>query len=157
MHCDALLSPCRRYRLALWRRWESGAQILFIMLNPSTADEATDDPTIRRCLGFARTWGFGSLAVGNLFAYRTTSPAGLYASIHPVGSDNDRWLDRMHQKSSLTVAAWGDHGRLLGRSSAVSSKLTGLHILGLTALGEPRHPLYVRSDVLPRHWTSPTR
>ena len=64
MRSDALLSPCGCYRYALWRRWEPGPQVLFIMLNPSTADELTDDPTIRRCIGFARSWGFGSLAVG---------------------------------------------------------------------------------------------
>jgi hypothetical protein len=155
MRSNALLSPCRRYRFALWRRWEFWPQVLFIMLNPSTADELTDDPTIRRCIGFARYWGFGSLAVGNLFAYRTTSPGELCASPDPVGSKNDRWLTRLHEESSLTIAAWGNQGRLLGRSSAVASILTGLHILGLTVLGEPRHPLYVRSDVVPRHWTAP--
>ena len=125
------------------------------MLNPSTADEWTDDPTIRRCIQFARTWGFGSLAVGNLFAYRTTSPGEICASSDPVGSENDRWLRLLDEESSLTVAAWGNHGRLLGRSSAVSSKLPGLHVLGLTVLGEPRHPLYVRSRVMLRPWPAP--
>jgi hypothetical protein len=148
----AVLSLCRRYRFALWRCWRSGPQVLFVMLNSSTADEATDDPTIRRCIGFARSWGFGSLAVGNLFSYRTTSPAELYASIDPVGSANDYWLRRLHEESSLTVAAWGNHGRLLSRNTIVTSKLVGLHILGLTILGEPRHPLYVRSGVMPRPW-----
>src|SRR4051812_15620668 len=71
MKTTAEFSPCRRYRFALWRRWDSGPQVLFAMLNPSTADETTNDPTIRRCIGFARAWGFGSLAVGNLFAFRT--------------------------------------------------------------------------------------
>lgn len=157
MHSHALLSPCRRCRFALWRRWESGPQVLFIMLNPSTADELRDDPTIRRCIGFARSWGFGSVAVGNLFAYRCTSPGELCASSDPVGTANNHWLSRLHGESSLTIAAWGNHGRLLGRSSAVSSMLPGLHILSLTVLGEPRHPLYVCSGVLPHRWTSPTR
>ena len=88
----------------------------------------------------------------NLFSYRTTSPAELYASIDPVGSANDYWLRRLHEESSLTVAAWGNHGRLLSRNTIVTSKLVGLHILGLTILGEPRHPLYVRSGVMPRPW-----
>jgi hypothetical protein len=157
MRSDALLSPCRRYRFALWRRWESGPQVLFIMLNPSTADELADDPTIRRCIGFARSWGYGSLAVGSLFAYRTTSPGELRDSPDPVGSENDRWLAILQKESSLTIAAWGNHCRLLGRSSAVSSLLPGLHILGLNVLGEPRHPLYVGSDVVPHLWTAPTR
>ncbi len=154
MYSDALLTPCRCYRFALWRRWEAGPQVLFIMLNPSAADELTDDPTIRHCIGFAKSWGFGSLAVGNLFAYRSASPSRLRASSDPVGYKNDRWLTRLHEESSLTIAAWGNHGRLLGRSRAVSSRLPGLHILGLTVLGEPRHPLYVRSDLQPHHWTA---
>jgi hypothetical protein len=107
MRSPALLSPCRRYRFALWRRWDIGPQVLFVMLNPSTADEAMDDPTIRRCIGLARSWGFSALAVGNLFAYRTTSPADLSASADPVGSKNDHWLHRLHEESSLTIAAWG--------------------------------------------------
>jgi hypothetical protein len=130
---------------------------LFIMLNPLSPDELTDDPTIRRCIGFARSWRFGSLAVGNLFAYRTRSPAELCAFPDPVGSENDRWLTRLQEESSLTIAAWGNHRRLLGRNTAVSSKLPGVHILGLTVLGEPRHLLYVRSNVVPLRWTAPTR
>jgi len=157
MEAFAEPSHCRHYRYALWRRWGSGPQVLFVMLNPSTADEKTDDPTVRRCIGFAKAWGFGSLAIGNLFAFRTSSPAALFACTDPVGPENDGWLSRLHEESPLTIAAWGNNGRLLGRSSAVTSILTGLHILGLTVLGEPRHPLYVRSVVLPRHWTAPTR
>jgi hypothetical protein len=122
------------------------------MLNPSTADESTDDPTLRRCVGFAKSWGFGALAVGNLFAYRSTTPRSLRFCADPVGSENDRWLIRLHDESSLTVAAWGNHGRLHGRTSAVRRLLPGLHILGLTRLGEARHPLYVRSRVRPMLW-----
>jgi len=155
MQTNAVLSPCRRYRFALWRRWDIGPQVLFIMLNPSTADELTDDPTVRRCIGFARSWGFGSLAVGNLFAFRTTSPAELSAWTDPVGPENDHWLSLLHEESSMTIAAWGNHGRLLGRSTDISAKLPGLHILGLTKQGEPRHPLYVRSGIPPRCWPAP--
>ncbi|MGO9598427.1 MAG: DUF1643 domain-containing protein [Isosphaeraceae bacterium] len=155
MRSDALLSPCGCYRYALWRRWASGPQVLFVMLNPSTADELTDDPTIRRCIGFARSWGFGSLTVGNLFAYRAIYAGELCASPDPVGSENDRWLTRLQEESSLTIAAWGNHGRLLGRSIAYRRTMSGLHILGLTRLGEPRHPLYVDSDVVPQPWSAP--
>ena len=126
-----------------------------VMLNPSKADEATDDPTIRRCIGFARSWGFGSLAVGNLFAYRTTYPDALCASSDPVGFENDRWLRLLHEESPLTIAAWGNHGCLLGRSIAYRRTMSGLHILDLTRLGEPRHPLYVDSDVVPQPWSAP--
>jgi hypothetical protein len=96
--------------------------------------------------------GFGSLAVGNLFAYRSTSPAELYAAGDPIGPDNEDWLRRLHGESSLTIAAWGNHGRLLGRSTALRVRLRGLHILGLTGLGEPRHPLYVRAGTIPHPW-----
>ena len=82
-----------------------GPQVLFIMPNPSTADELTEDPTINRCVGFVRSWGFVSLAVGNLFAYRATYPGELCASPDPVGSENDHWLTKLHEESSLT-AVW---------------------------------------------------
>ncbi len=89
-----------------------------------------------------------------LFAYRTTSPNKLRTSSDPLGSRNDHWLSRLQGELSLIIAAWGDHGRLLGRSSEVSSMLPSLHILGLTLLGEPRHPLYVKSAVRPLHWSA---
>jgi hypothetical protein len=156
MRADAVLSPCRRYRFALWRRWDAGPRVLFVLLNPSTADESTDDPTVRRCIGFARSWGFGSVAIGHLFAFRTRSPATLASCLDPVGPGNDNWLTRLRDESSLTVAAWGNHGRLLGRGAAVGAMFPGSHILGLTALGEPHHPLYVRADVSPRPWPTAT-
>jgi hypothetical protein len=147
-----ILSQCGRYRFALWRRWGAGTQVLFVMLNPSTADAQNDDPTIRRCVGFARAWGFGSLVVGNLFAFRPTSPAALQRAVDPVGPGNDEWLVRLNDESSLTVAAWGNHGRLLGRSAAVSRLLPDVRILGRTKAGEPRHPLYVQGNAEPIHW-----
>jgi hypothetical protein len=122
------------------------------MLNPSTADEAVDDPTIRRCVGFARSWGFGGLAVGNLFAFRTPTPAALRSAPNPIGLGNDDWLARLRDESDLIVAAWGDHGRFLGRAAAVRAALPGLHHLGLTKLGEPRHPLYLPARIGPVPW-----
>jgi hypothetical protein len=157
MHADAAFSTCRRYRFALWRRWDDGPRVLFVLLNPSTADESTDDPTVRRCTGFARNWGFGSMTIANLFALRSSSPAALFASADPVGPGNDDWLIRLRDESSLTVAGWGNRGRLLGRSTVVKRIFPRLQVLGLTVFGEPRHPLYVRSDVLPRPWPKVTR
>ncbi len=154
---DAVLSRCRRYRFALWRRWGSEPQVLFVMLNPSTADARHDDPTIRRCIRFARAWGFGSLAVGNLFAFRSTSPAALRRAVDPVGPGNDEWMVRLHEESSLTVAAWGNHGQLLGRSDVVGGLLSDLHILGLTKTREPRHPLYVQASAEPIPWPRSAR
>lgn len=151
MEADARFSTCRRYRHALWRRWAPGPQLLFILLNPANADEHRDDPTIRRCLGFARAWGYGALAVANLFARRTASAAELArlaasSSESLVGVDNDAWLLRLYRESALAIAAWGNHGRLLGRSRAVRALAPELHCLGCTRLGEPRHPLYLSAS-----------
>jgi hypothetical protein len=153
MRTLANFSPCRRYRFALWRRWDSGPQLLFVMLNPSMADETTDDPTIRRCIGFARAWGFGSLAVGNLFAFRTPKPGELRTSAEPIGAGNDEWLIRLNEESALTVAAWGNHGHFLDRSNTVRSILPDLHVLRLTERGEPQHPLYMPRDAVPFSWS----
>jgi hypothetical protein len=122
------------------------------MLNPSTADETEDDPTIRRCIGFARSWGFGALAVGNLFAFCTPSPVLLMSSPEPVGKNNDDWLLRLRAESELAVAAWGNHGRFLGRSDVIRASLPRFHILGTTKRGEPRHPLYLSAKTEPVRW-----
>jgi hypothetical protein len=122
------------------------------MLNPSTADQQRNDPTIRRCIGFAARWGFGAVAVGNLFAFRTPSPAILRQVAHPVGRANDRWLQRLAAESSRVIAAWGNEGVLLGRDVQVRRLLAPLHALGLTQQGQPRHPLYLRSGVSPSRW-----
>ena len=148
----AAFSACRRYRYALWRRWAHGPTVLFVMLNPSTADAHNDDPTIRRCIGFARAWGFGSLAVANLFGLRTPSPRVLARSAAPVGARNDRWLRKLQDEASLVLAAWGNHGRLRDRATAVRCLLSDLHTLGLTGAGQPRHPLYVAARTVPVPW-----
>jgi len=152
LETSAEISACRQYRYALRRKWADGPQILFVMLNPSTADETVDDPTIRRCIGFSKSWGFGSLAVGNLFALRTPSPAVLKRSVAPVGPQNDSWLQELQRSAALVVAAWGNHGSFLGRSGTVRQLLSDPHTLGLTKLGEPRHPLYVPSAAQPLSW-----
>jgi hypothetical protein len=153
MQRAARLSCCGRYRYALWRRWADGPQVLFVMLNPSTADARRDDPTIRRCIDFARRWGFGSLAVGNLFAYRTPFPHALRRAEAPVGPRNDRWLRRLAAQSARVVAAWGDDGAWLDRDRAVRRLLPGLHALGFTKAGRPRHPLYLPAAARPLRWT----
>ena len=146
----AAFSRCGAYRYALWREWDDrGPTVLFIALNPSTADHRRDDPTIRRCIRFARDWGFGRLVVANLFAYRTPEPALLRIAESPVGPRNDRWLARLAADASLVLAAWGTHGDYLGRADRVRSRLQALHCLGTTKGGLPRHPLYVRHDVCP--------
>ena len=152
MDTKAALSNCREYRYALWRKWAEGPQVLFVMLNPSTADENADDPTIRKCIALAKSWGFGSLAVGNLFAFRTPSPVVLKQSPLPVGDANDDWLQRLQSTAALTVAAWGNHGAFHGRGGVVRSMLANPYVLGLTKLGQPRHPLYVLSTTKAQMW-----
>ena len=152
METSAVLSHCRQYRYALTRKWADGPQALFVMLNPSTADESVDDPTIGRCIAFAKSWGFGSLSVGNLFALRTPDPGQLMRHSSPIGDKNDQWLQRLQETASLTVAAWGNSGRFHNRGAAVAQILSKPHTLGLTKLGEPRHPLYVHSATKPIQW-----
>ena len=152
MRTDACFSRCGTYRYALWRRWAAGPQVLFVMLNPSTADKQRDDPTIRRCIGFAARWGYGAVAVGNLFAFRTPSPDVLRQAAHPVGRANDRWLERLAAESSRLIAAWGNDGALLGRDAQVRELLGPLYALALTRRGQPRHPLYLPGRAEPVPW-----
>lgn len=103
---DAVLSTCRKYRFALWRIWdESKPYAMIIGLNPSTADEKEDDPTIARCIGFARSWGYGGLCMANLFAFRATEPADIFAASDPIGPGNDEWLIKLADGAGVVVAA----------------------------------------------------
>jgi hypothetical protein len=149
MQRGAHLSPCRKYRYALWRRWSGGPQAMFIGLNPSTADETEDDPTIRRCIAFARDWGYGALCMANLFAYRATEPADMLAQDDPIGPDNDEYLRRLAGESGVVVAAWGTHGVHRGRDAAVFAMIPTLHYLKLTKDGHPGHPLYLPANLRP--------
>lgn len=152
MHRDAVISPCGQYRYLLRRVWDPALPVCtFIMLNPSKADGTIDDPTIRRCIGFARAWGYGGFVVVNLFAYRGTKPAELRRAWDPVGPANDRYIfEAALLSGGPVVAAWGAGGDYMGRAAAVRSMLPRLHALALTQSGQPRHPLYLRADLVPR-------
>ncbi len=117
-----------------------------IGLNPSTADAVANDPTIRRCIGFARDNGFGSLIVTNLFAYRATAPKDLFQAKDPIGPDNDHWLSTSAQHADQVLFAWGNHGKDGDRDHEVLALISEGYCLGLTKLGAPRHPLYVRKE-----------
>ncbi len=139
------LSPCGLYRYRLWRVWDRAhPTMLFIGLNPSTADAEQDDPTVRRCIGFAREWGYGGIEVANLFAFRATDPGKLLTAADPVGPDNDAWLERLRAGSPAAVAAWGANPLAHSRAKAFGAALRPLACLGVTKDGAPRHPLYVR-------------
>jgi hypothetical protein len=163
----ATFSDCGSYRYSLWRRWDYGSPaVLFVMLNPSTADGLADDPTIRRCIGFARRWGAGGVRVCNLYAWRATNPRDLPAR-DAVAEDaglaivnsNDSAILAAASDASRIIAAWGAHtGPLSTRRGQVMDLLTRRHVttharrveaLGVTKHGHPRHPLYVRGDVAP--------
>jgi hypothetical protein len=134
-----------RYRLA--RIWgEGGQHAAWIMLNPSTADALTDDPTIRRCVRFTRAWGLDGLTVVNLFALRATDPAELVGHADPVGPANDQMISEALADAAVLVAAWGAHPMAAGRVTAVTALVppgARLQCLGTTKAGHPRHPLYV--------------
>jgi len=148
----AIFSPDRRFRYALWRRWkflDHLHQVMFVCLNPSTADETNDDPTIRRCIKFAISWGFGSMCMTNLFAFRATDPAMMMSAIDPVGPDNDWHLQSCAKESSLIVAAWGNDGSYRRRDEQVRALLPALQCFGKNKTGQPKHPLYLRGDSYP--------
>jgi len=138
------------YRYVLWRCWDpSKPTITFIGLNPSVADEALDDQTIRKCISYARKWNFGGLYMVNLFAYRSTDRNVLNNVNNPTGEDNDSWIRAAIEASEKTIAAWGADGRLQNRSNEVRQKFGNLFYLRLTDSGEPSHPLYLPSDLIP--------
>jgi hypothetical protein len=141
----ATFSRDRRYRYRLWRRWDDTRPVVaFVMLNPSTADARREDPTIRRCIGFARAWGFGGVEVVNLFAFRATDPRSLRRVRDPVGPLNARYVRAATRRSALVVAAWGAHG--VPDRAGMPRLPRGGRCLGFTRGGQPRHPLYVRRD-----------
>ena len=141
-----------RYRYSLWRAWSAHhPRIAFVLLNPSTADEQRNDPTIRRCMGFARAWDFASMEVVNLFAYRATDYRELFRVSDPIGEENNRFLMQAVERCSAVVVGWGTKGTLLDRDRQVMSLLTGrndVYCLGITKDGQPRHPLYTKGNTI---------
>lgn len=139
----ALFNEARTHRYLLVRRWGDGAVMTWIMLNPSTADAFNDDPTIRRCVRFARREGFGGIRVLNLFALRSPDPQVLRSHPDPVGASNDRFISEW--AAAPAVAAWGAHGSLHDRNRDVMRLLAVFEVpllcLGVTKVGHPKHPL----------------
>jgi hypothetical protein len=149
---QTIVSPCREYRYCLWREWEppQASYVVFIGLNPSTADATQDDPTLRRCVNYAKRWGYGAVCLLNLFAYRATRPAVMKAHPDPVGVENDYWLHYWASGADLIVAAWGNHGVHRQRDQAIFTRLNRpLFCLGITKTGQPKHPLYLNANVQP--------
>lgn len=147
----ATFDPARRYRYRLSRVWDlNGPRVNFVMLNPSTADAFKLDPTVRRCIGFAKAWSAGSVEVTNAYALRSTKPSGLRDVADPVGPGNDEAIAAAARAADVVVVAWGVHAVYLDREAQVRQLLTKAavipHVLRLTKDGHPGHPLYVPAD-----------
>ena len=144
---SAVFSPCRKYRYSLTRSWNSAeGYVLFIGLNPSIADEIIDDPTLIRCINFAKDWGYGGLIMVNLFAYMSTHPKDLKKAKLPIGKNNNKHILKNHQKSQLTIAAWGNDGHFLKRDKEVLEIINNPMCLNINKSGQPAHPLYQKKD-----------
>jgi len=154
----AVYSGCERYRYLLTREWAPAqGRALFIMLNPSTATEVQNDPTVERCERRARTLGFGAFRVCNIFAFRATDPRVMRAAPDPVGPDNDAAILESLPWADRVICAWGTHGAYLKRGAQVEAMLRAsgheLFHLGLSKAGHPKHPLYIGYAVQPVRWT----
>jgi len=153
----AVYSDCERYRYSLTRIWDdTGTRVHFVMLNPSTATEVQNDPTVERCERRARTLGHGAFRVTNIFAWRDTDPRKMRAAKEPIGPHNDATiLDATHW-ADATICAWGAHGEHLGRGNIVANMLRETNVplfhLGLTKAGHPKHPLYIAYTQQPELW-----
>lgn len=152
---DAIIDETGQYRYSLTRLWDKKLpKLVFLMLNPSTADHSENDPTIRRCINFAKNWGFGSIEVVNLFAFRATNPKELLTCDDPIGEDNDIYIKASLEDAGLVIAAWGTKGNLFKRNEQVIEILSNQNIycLSLTKEGHPKHPLYIKSNEKPKEF-----
>lgn len=151
----AIFSDCGKYRFRLWRIWDQAKPgICFIMLNPSTADEIKNDPTVERCERRARLWGYGRLDVVNLFAWRSTDPGVLRSVENPEGNpDNDSHISISASISRTVICAWGKHGSINERQRRMLTLLSEWNVnayaLRINADGTPAHPLYLPYDAQP--------
>lgn len=166
MKKGAVFSPCKNFRYSLWRIWEEGdttGRCVFIGLNPSTATETDDDPTIRRCINFAKDWGYTSLFMLNAYAFRATNPKDMkkgrrfadspVVTSNPIGVENDESIVEVASQAGIVIAAWGGH---CAKSRAkqvfhLVTKVAGqpLRCLGVNDDGSPKHPLYVKGETEP--------
>ncbi len=153
MDKSAIISECQKFRYVLRRIWSDAPQVCFIMLNPSTANSFEDDPTIRRCISFAKSWGYGGIRVLNLFAYRATNPKELLAAEDPIGERNEMYLKIYTDGCEKIICAWGNYGIVKKLFEKYPSYMPfiakELHCLGRNAKGDPKHPLYLKGDLIP--------
>ena len=153
----ALYSDCLCYRYSLTRIWDpNGERVHFVMLNPSSATEIQNDPTVERCERRARALGYGAFCVTNIFAWRDTDPKKMRAALDPIGSHNDDAITKACDWADKTIAAWGTHGTYMERGAYVEKLLARLNKpifhLGLSKEGQPKHPLYIAYQKMPELW-----
>jgi hypothetical protein len=148
-----IFSPCEKYRYTLWREVNPNGEgyVQWIALNPSTADETKDDPTVRRMQGFSRDWGARYCLVTNVFAFRATNPRDMKAQHDPWGPTNMHHIQRLAKHARMVVAAWGVHGAWMRADLSLQQALSDIPLkcLGKTKDGQPRHPLYIKATQSP--------
>lgn len=166
---ETVFSPCRVHRFTLWREWDKDSLtgcsddlpnvekfVQFIGLNPSTADEKINDPTIRRCIDFSKRWGYGAFCMTNIFPFRATDPDVMmrHSETDDMRIENARWVERIALGAGMIICAWGKHGAHLKRGEKFIKHLRDvkklkLHHLGLNIDGSPKHPLYLKKTLQP--------
>lgn len=154
MQRTAEFSECRTFRYTLERIWDSaGPSVLFVGSNPSKANEESDDPTIRRCINFAKDWGFGGLCIVNLFAFCSHDPGKLLKAKDPIGPKNDKVLNEYISKSEKIILVWGNHGDFLKRNEKILKLIKNPSCLKINKNGAPAHPLYLKGTLKPIPYT----
>lgn len=151
----AIFSQDKLHRFTLWRRWQTGDRVVnFICLNPSTADDRVDDPTVAKCVKYSKWWGYDALIVTNVFSYRSTDPSVLKTLEQPTMEDNDAWIKWAARQASLIICAWSQHAKLHDRGAQVHEMLREQHfeLHYLKKSGQPHHPLYLKDDLKPTLW-----
>lgn len=150
MKKSAIISACGNYRYELRRVWDnSKLLVLFICLNPSTADQEEEDNTSRVCINYAQRWGYGGLIIANLFAFRSTEPSKLFTIDDPIGPENDLHLKKLSNEATMVVCAWSETGGYKNRDKEVLRILKNPHCLTKLKSGRPGHPLYKRKTLSP--------
>jgi hypothetical protein len=151
MKKDASISVDRKYRYLLSRVWdETKPMVMIIGLNPSTADEKEDDPTIRKCINYAKSWDYGGIYMLNLFAFRATQPSEMFKASEPIGEKNDTYIKTYSKKVNKVICAWGNDGKYQNRSNLIKNSVDNLYYLKLNQTGEPAHPLYLKAKLTPK-------
>ena len=144
INSDAIFSEDKIHRYVLIREWDPNKPpIMMVSLNPSTADEKINDSTIRRCIGFAKRWGFGKLFVTNLFSFRATFPKDLFDCGYPIGDKNDYWIKKLSKSVNMVVLAYGNHGKFRNRHDEILKMIKNPYCIKISKTGMPMHPLYL--------------